>query len=194
MARPREFDTDTVRLRLAAVFAANGYNGSSMAQLCEAAGLGKQSLYNAFGDKQALYLQALQAAGAGLGPTVETMAQAPTGLAAVRVFFSGLVGVCLSADPAVNNCIVSAGLLEGIEDPALNDSLRERWQFTESLLRKAVQRGQHDGSVRADVPALDLAQLLMSLTSGLRVSARALKNKRQLAVIASLGLKVLEPA
>jgi TetR/AcrR family transcriptional regulator, transcriptional repressor for nem operon len=194
MARPREFDTDAVRQRLAGVFATHGYSGTSMALLSQAAGLGKQSLYNAFGDKKTMYLQAVQQAGSGLAPTAQAMALAPTGLQAVQLFFSGLLGVCLNPNPAINNCIVSAGLLEGVETDAVADELRSRWAATEALLRKAVARGQRDGSVRADVPAAELAQLLMTLTSGLRVSARALQNKRQLAAVAALGLKVLEPA
>jgi TetR/AcrR family transcriptional regulator, transcriptional repressor for nem operon len=42
--------------RLTNAFSTYGYGGTSMALLQEATGLGKQSLYNTFGDKQAMYL------------------------------------------------------------------------------------------------------------------------------------------
>ena len=60
MARPREFDEDKVLGAIKDVFWRKGYEGASYADLIEASGLHKGSLYAAFGDKRALYLRALQ--------------------------------------------------------------------------------------------------------------------------------------
>src|ERR1700744_6607051 len=49
MARPREFDRETALERATAT-----------EDLLDAMNLGRQSLYNAFGDKRALYLEALE--------------------------------------------------------------------------------------------------------------------------------------
>ena len=59
MARPREFDTDKVLGALQDVFWKRGYEGTSYAHIMAATGLKKGSLYAAFGDKKALYLEAL---------------------------------------------------------------------------------------------------------------------------------------
>ena len=59
MARPREFDTDKVLNALQDVFWERGYEGTSYAHIMAATGLRKGSLYSAFGDKRALYLEAL---------------------------------------------------------------------------------------------------------------------------------------
>ncbi len=59
MARPREFDPDTVLERAMRVFWAKGYHASSLDDLCEAAKLNRPSLYAAFGDKRALFLATL---------------------------------------------------------------------------------------------------------------------------------------
>lgn len=61
MARPREFDEDAVVEAIKNVFWENGYEGTSYADLIDASGLHKGSLYAAFGDKRALYLRALRA-------------------------------------------------------------------------------------------------------------------------------------
>lgn len=59
MARPREFDTDRVLNALRDVFWERGYEGASYAHIMAATGLRKGSLYSAFGDKRALYIEAL---------------------------------------------------------------------------------------------------------------------------------------
>ncbi len=60
MARPRAFDeTETLR-SLEDVFWRQGYEATSYDDLMRASGLGKGSLYAAYGDKQALYLKALE--------------------------------------------------------------------------------------------------------------------------------------
>jgi TetR/AcrR family transcriptional regulator, transcriptional repressor for nem operon len=193
MARPRDFDTDAVLAQAAAAFTVHGFHGTSLATLTSATGLGKQSLYNAFGDKEALYVQAINHAASCFAQVVDALDAAPSGLAAVQAFFSQLLGACLSADPAINNCIVSAGLLEGLEEDAINNKLRQTWGSTRQVLLNAVKRGQSDGSVRSDVAAAVLADSLMSLMGGLRVSARAVATKSQLKAVAQLGLEVLQP-
>ncbi|ACB96461.1 TetR/AcrR family transcriptional regulator [Beijerinckia indica] len=59
MARPREFDRDAALDRAIGVFWGKGYAATSTEELVEAMGIGRQSLYNAFGDKRHLFLEAL---------------------------------------------------------------------------------------------------------------------------------------
>jgi TetR/AcrR family transcriptional regulator, transcriptional repressor for nem operon len=193
MARPRDFDTDTVLARAAAAFTAHGFHGTSVATLTDATGLGKQSLYNAFGDKEALYVQAVGFAASRFASVVDEMAAVPTGMKAIQLFFSRLVGACLSDDPSVNNCIVSAGLLEGLEERTIQITLRQTWAVSRRVLLAAVKHGQQDKSVRRDVDASALADSLMTLMGGLRVSARAVTTKGQLEAVARLGMEVLQP-
>ncbi|MEM7544163.1 MAG: TetR/AcrR family transcriptional regulator [Pseudomonadota bacterium] len=60
MPRPRSFDEELALDAVEDLFWRQGYELTSYADLMEATGLGKGSLYAAFGDKQALYLRALQ--------------------------------------------------------------------------------------------------------------------------------------
>ena len=191
MARPRQFDEQEVRDRIADVFAAHGFRGTSLAMLTDAAGVGKQGLYNAFGDKQELYLQALDQAVGRMSAARDAMAASPSGRAAIKTFVSGVVQLCAHPDPAMNTCIVSAGLLEGIDEASVNDKLCEKWAWTQELLAAAVRRGQGDGTVRIDIEADEWARLLMTLMSGLRVSARALRDESLLHKTTALALKGL---
>ena len=60
MARPREFDREDALERATGMFWAKGYASTSTDELLAAMGIGRQSLYNAFQDKRALYLEALE--------------------------------------------------------------------------------------------------------------------------------------
>jgi TetR/AcrR family transcriptional repressor of nem operon len=55
MARPREFDEDTVLEAATQRFWTNGYEATSMRDLADRTGMTTPSLYNAFGDKRAIY-------------------------------------------------------------------------------------------------------------------------------------------
>jgi AcrR family transcriptional regulator len=60
VARQREFDrVDTLNQALE-VFWQKGYAGASTSDLLEAMGIGRQSMYDTFGDKQSLFLEALR--------------------------------------------------------------------------------------------------------------------------------------
>ena len=60
MSRPKEFDRATALKAAIAVFSDHGYEGTSTDALLEAMGINRQSMYDTFGDKRRLYLDALQ--------------------------------------------------------------------------------------------------------------------------------------
>lgn len=59
MGRPREFDTDDLLEKVMCAFWENGLEGTTMRQLEATTGVKQVSLYNAFGDKEALFLAVL---------------------------------------------------------------------------------------------------------------------------------------
>jgi TetR/AcrR family transcriptional regulator, transcriptional repressor for nem operon len=59
MARPREFDEETVLDAAMRCFWDRGYQATSVRDLVDKTGITGASLYNAFGDKRALYRKAL---------------------------------------------------------------------------------------------------------------------------------------
>ena len=59
MGRPREFDLNDALDRAIEVFWRNGYEGASVAELCEAMGIQPPSLYAAFENKAGLFRHAL---------------------------------------------------------------------------------------------------------------------------------------
>jgi TetR/AcrR family transcriptional regulator, transcriptional repressor for nem operon len=194
MSRERGFSEPEALNRLTDVFSAHGYASTSLALLQEATGLGKQSLYNTFGDKQSMYLQAIDCAVQRAAHRVAAMQAAENGRAALALYFDALVQSCASADPADKSCIVTSGLLEGVDEAPLALALTSRWHATHELLRSTLERGQRDGSIANQAPSAELAELLVALVGGLRVAARAGRSRMQMERLVALALAVLDMA
>lgn len=192
MPRERLFDADEVMAQAADVFLVHGYEATSMAMLCEATGLGKQSLYNSFGDKKSLYLQAVDCSVARMGLLAEQMQNAPSGRAAIQVFFDAVVALCTNGRAADQSCIVSHGLMESSQDRELRVALQNKWRQSHELLRSQVERGQRDGSIAYAGPSAAAADLLMAVVSGLRVSARVQTEAGALQAVVVMALTVLD--
>lgn len=58
--RPREFDEDETLSKIMQLFWENGYEATGLSDIIKATGLGKASLYRAFGNKQSMYVTALK--------------------------------------------------------------------------------------------------------------------------------------
>jgi AcrR family transcriptional regulator len=58
--RPREFDPDETLSKIMQLFWKNGYEATGLSEIISVTGLGKTSLYKAFGNKQSMYLKALK--------------------------------------------------------------------------------------------------------------------------------------
>src|ERR1700676_2727693 len=85
MARPREFDRDAAVERAMSVFWRKGYEATSTEDLLCAMGIGRQSMYDTFGDKHRLYLEALKCYQAEYGAgMVERLGAASSPLSAIR--------------------------------------------------------------------------------------------------------------
>src|SRR5260370_19125354 len=85
MARPKAFDRDTAVQHAMTVFWEQGYEATSTDDLLRAMGIGRQSMYDTFGDKHRLYIEALQRYQAQYGARLVDRLRAPTSpLAALR--------------------------------------------------------------------------------------------------------------
>src|SRR5215210_3872796 len=98
MGRPRSFDESAVLDQAVELFWSRGYEGTSMADLEEHLGIGRQSLYNAFGDKQDLFLRALEryATRGAAGPEARLTAPG-AGLAELRAYFDDVLEMVASS-------------------------------------------------------------------------------------------------
>lgn len=174
--RPRTFDIDHALDRAVEVFWKHGYQDASLHELTDAMGLSKPSLYAAFGDKEALYLKALERY---VSLLVERHAacldEEPDGRRAVEAFLRSLAAMLV--DPTLpGGCFIINGTADcgGAYTPeAVEQALRQALQGSESLLLARLQQAQRDGQLPAGSAVDSLAELFASLIAGLAVLAKS---------------------
>src|SRR5712692_608944 len=92
MARHKEFDRDEALQKATEVFWARGYEGTSIQRLVGHMGINRQSLYDTFGDKHALYLQSLDRyCQLESQKAIELLENSASVKKAVRKLFAGVV-------------------------------------------------------------------------------------------------------
>ncbi|MFJ6580702.1 TetR/AcrR family transcriptional regulator [Streptomyces sp. NPDC091368] len=198
MARPRTFDESAVLDAAAGEFRVHGFAETSTERLCEAAGVRRSSLYNAFTSKDELFVRALRHYVATTGARQSTILTDDelTGAERLRT----LVDVVVDEELQAANRGHAAGCM--VVQSLMNPDLRERDERVArildrdlrarlSLLSGAIRAGQVDGSIAAGVDPDDGAVLASTVISGLRVTAQTGVDVETLRRIALAGLSCL---
>lgn len=173
--RPREFDDGAVIEAAMDVFWSNGYEATSAQELVERTGLGRGSLYNAFGSKQQLYHEALTRY-QELG--IQAQSQILNGPGTVKERLRGLMqwGIEGDLDPVKRRgCMALFAALERSgKDPMVEQISRVYVTRLEQVLCHLFALGQRNGEVSSERPALSLARAFLSSYYGLRLLGRAI--------------------
>jgi TetR/AcrR family transcriptional regulator, transcriptional repressor for nem operon len=188
--RTKTFDRAAVLEAAGRVFASHGFEGTSTDALLRAMGIGRQSLYDTFGDKRGLYLEALEQHNLrSIADTLRALHGASTPLEGIE---NALVHAAM-ADGA-DGCLGVGSLCEfGRSDDEVNhrnDAGHERLQ------RGFAERFAEAKTLGLVEPTLELqagARFLATVLTGLKVSARAGAPRKELRAVARLALRALHP-
>ncbi len=190
MARPREFDEATVLEAAMNCFWARGYELTSVRDLATQMGITGASLYNAFGDKRALYRRALDYyLEQSVHDRVGRLDRLPP-FPALRAFFDEIIERSMTDKKHRGCLLVNSALEMAPYDAEFRKVVVQEMVFLEAFFRRCVTAGQKDGTIASLPSANELANLLLSVLLGVRVLARARPQREVLegAVNSVLGL------
>jgi TetR/AcrR family transcriptional regulator, transcriptional repressor for nem operon len=174
MPRPKSFDEDTVLDQAVQLFWERGYEGTSLADLESHLGLGRQSLYNAFGDKQTLFHKALERYRQSVTERALAGLRDPeAGLAEIHAFFKAHIE-SLTAPGTKRACLVANTILErGSQDASALVHCNHARADLERVFRRVLTQAKSRREVgrRLDVEAT--AMLLVTQVYGLTILAKA---------------------
>lgn len=154
-------------------FWTRGYEATSTADLCTSTGLGRGSLYNAFGGKHQLYLASLRKyAEVGFADQLETLRQPKPARERLRELMLLVIDTDLD-DPTRRGCMaINAAIDAAGRDESVALATKRQFDLLEGALREVIEEGQRDGEFRTDRDALRMARAVQSSYYGLRVLTR----------------------
>jgi TetR/AcrR family transcriptional repressor of nem operon len=189
MARPKEFDRDEALAAAIEVFADCGYEGASTETLLKAMGLNRQSLYDTYGSKRRLYLEALQRYNQdNTAHIVRDLALGPTPLDGLERALLGFVERAVERpDPS---CLgVSAVCEFGLRDADVVAAGAVSHTLLLNAVANALEQAKAAGRIRPDADISSAADLYLAVLAGLKLSARGGVSADRLRQMAQLAMR-----
>ncbi len=186
--RPREFCTDKALAAALRVFWSKGYEGASMADLTEAMGITKPSLYAAFGNKEALFHKALDLYEAEKLAYIREALEQPTARAVAEHLLRGALEAQTSKSEPQGCLGVIHSVACGAEAESIKAEVVARRASAQAALLARFQRAKDDGDLRDGVDPEGLTQYLYALFQGMAVQAGSGATRAELETLIETGM------
>jgi TetR/AcrR family transcriptional repressor of nem operon len=162
--------------------------------LTAAMGIGRQSLYDTFGDKHALFLASLDRyREAAEESTLSTLEEAGSPKEAIKAVFEDAVdGLARQAEPRRGCLLANTAVELAPHDPEVGKRISRYVARTEEAFERTIVRGRASGELAARHDPEALARFLVNNLLGLRVLARTGAPRRALEDVARVALGALE--
>jgi TetR/AcrR family transcriptional regulator, copper-responsive repressor len=173
--RPRAFEAETALAHAMEVFWGHGFAATSLDDVSAATGLNRPSLYGAFGDKRALYLQAYGQYRKRVSETFQPMfaAREPLRVKLRRILIAAL-DLYLSGEDGPRGCFtVLSAASDAIADPALHSVVGEAIAATDRAFGRLFADARAAGELPASADPRRLARIASATLHTLSIRARA---------------------
>lgn len=193
--RPRLHDRAAALSAAVDVFWACGLTGASLDDLAAAMGMNRPSIYLAFGDKDALYRQALDHFRGHMAAAVSrTLAAEGDCRTAMLRFFNEAIRVYTVGDAQRGCMVMCTAPAVALSHPEVRADLGLVIKEIDSAFRDCIRRGQSRGEFAASIKADTHAMLLQAVLHSIAIRARAGESTRLLKRLAREVLLQLLPS
>jgi len=178
MARLREFDEEDAFSKALEVFWAKGLRGTTMLDLADATGIQRGSLYNAYGDKEQVFIHAFQRyTGRFLADAQKALGR-PDLRAALTAFFDVSIRTITAGTPS-RGCLSTrtAFDLDGAS-PRVAQALKAMLDTLGELLMTALNTKERRAQLT--MPPEQAVRLIVTTTRGIGVMERVYEDRKSL--------------
>lgn len=193
MARPREFEREEVVKKALALFWRQGYQATSVQDLVAATGLNRGSLYDTFGDKHGLFLEAVEHYRATVSAQRLAKLEEPGPLRdRVAAFYQGIVDFA-QGEGRLLGCLMTNSTVElAPHDRDTRVAVAANLGAMEAAFRRVLTRAKKNGELAADKSPTDLARFFTATANGMNVMAKAAPDRAVLRSVVRSALQVLD--
>ncbi len=191
--RPRSYDPDTALAQAMAGFWRAGYAGTSLDDITAGTGLNRPSLYGAFGDKHALYLQTLQRYwDDGRAALVEALSRDAPLRTALRRVYQGALALYLPSDDGARGCfLIGTALTEAAMDPEVRKLLRHALHEFDSTFEERIRYAREQGELPWDADTMGLARMTSATLHTLAIRSRMGEPRKMLEATIEAALDLI---
>ncbi|MBD5418026.1 MAG: TetR/AcrR family transcriptional regulator [Desulfovibrio sp.] len=192
--RPRGFDRQQALHAALELFWQAGYEPASVARLCEVMDIKPPSLYASFGNKAALFLEAVRHYEHTYWqePSKRFLAE-PDIYRAVEGFFTTAASILLSPETPCGCMLVLAAVNISPAETEIIAAIREMRMTTKAMFADRLARAVAEGQLPAGTDVAALAGALNALLEGLSLQARDGLSREELAAMAARAVHLLPP-
>jgi len=189
MARPREFDQELVLDKAMELFWTQGYERTSIQDLCEHLGIHRGSLYDTFGDKHELFLTCLDRFRQTSARKIFSILDEPGDPKEVLTrFFEKVVDNSLNNAKQRRGCFMANTAMDAAFDPNVASRVEAYCLDGENLFYNFLLRAQKAGKIKSAHNLRELARFLMNTKQGLHVMAKTATDRKVLQDIYKVAL------
>ena len=179
--RPKQFDRTEALNKAAQVFWRQGYSATSMDDLGKAMGLNRPSIYNTFGNKEALYRQSLAMFCGQLDSGIEFCLNNNADLRrGLLEFFEQALDVYCASEPGLGCLMVCTAPSEAINSEAVKNDLTSLIKRVDRAFEENLKRARTSGQLEEHCDIKMLAMHLQASLHTIALRARAGESKRSL--------------
>ena len=193
MGRPRGFDEEVVLTAARDAFWASGFAGTSVDDLVAATGLGKGSLYGAFGTKRDVYLRVFDEYCSRASRNVTEALHGPADSAMERLSAYLRRAAALTArDTDRRGCFLANGTAElSATDPAVVERAARAVSEMEAQLVRTLRQARRQGELTTVASVPGLARTVLAAVRGMEALGKAGATPQTLRDIAETTIALL---
>ena len=191
--RPPAYDRQAALKRATDEFWRAGYSGTSLDSIAAATGMNPPSLYAAFGNKRAIYLEALSRYWEiSLAATREALAEDRPLAEALMLAYEAAMSIYFSGKGNARGCfVIGTAIVEAAEDAAIRDDVTKGLHMIDTYFEARFRVARDRGELEPDANPAALAVLASATMQSIAIRARAGARRAELREIARKAVSVL---